>query len=496
LVVVILLALVGAGCSSSSKKSAAARGGAVVGLGTIQPTGSTGVVAVGSAKQTVPADLAFVVVEDANNGLPIGNPTISGGISIGPNGAPILPNPNPSTTAAHDHDKVRAALRPLGIASPAIEFSGPDPSGNSGDPNAGTTQIEVPVAKLPKIATAVVAALEKAGVTVGGKGLRFAVLDCAAALSTARDKAIADAHQRAQALATAAGVKLGELTSMTEQPVQSSPLAYLAGNGQSPCGRASVADTSDIANLSLAALGAKPEVELTESISVSYALAATADRTIAAIGNGEVSGPADAADIVILPSPNIDLSGPAPATKIDSARVLRLLAPLGVAKKDVEVENPNTLSVLQEVSSSSYVRVHVTVERLHAVGAKIVNAVQSVAGAGSSSGVIFSASNCSTLLARARAAAAVDAGKRLDKLALAAHVKTGDIVGVAEVGANVYFPDVDPCHPDLDSLSGNGVLSALASGSSGGGIPTLTGLDANPQVTEQASLSVNRALTS
>jgi len=491
LVVVIVLALAGAACTSSAKKSSApARGGAVVGLGGIQPTGSTGVVAVGSATQKVPADLAFVVVGGGDSGLP----SLGGSITFGPNGAPIVPDPTTIPTA-DDHDKVRAALRPLGIASAAVEFSRPDPNGNSGGPGTATMQIEVPVARLPKIATAVVAALKQSGVRVGAQGLRFAVSDCTAALSTARDKAISDAHERAQALATAAGVTMGQLTSMTEEPVQSSPLSYLSSSGSSPCGRSSIADISEIGNTSLAALDAKPEVDLTESVSVSYALGATADRTISAIGEGEVNGPADAADIVILSSSNFDFSSPSPG-KIDRTRVLRALAALGVPQKDVEVENPNSLSVIQAVTSSSYVRVHVTVARLHAVGAQIVSAVQSVVGSCSSSGVIFSATNCKTLLARARAAAAADAGKRLDRLALAAHEKSCAVVGVADYGINLYLPQLDPCHPDLDSLPGNGVLSALAAGSSGTGIPTLVGLDATPQVTEQVSHTVNRALTS
>jgi uncharacterized protein YggE len=383
-----------------------------------------------------------------------------------------------TTAAANDHAQIRAALRPLGIASTAIDFSRPDPSGNSGPPNSATVQVEVPAAKLPKIATAVVAANKRAGVTVASEGMRFAVLDCTAAISTARDKAIADAHKRAEGLATAAGVTLGEVTSVTEDPAQSSPVAYFSNGVGAPCGRSSVTQNTGISSAPVAALGAKPEVELNESIAVSYALPATDERTIATVGVGEASGPADAADILILPSSNIDFSSPSSHQQIDRARVLRALAPLGVAKKSVEVENPTNPSLLSAVTSTPYVRVHVTVARLHAIGTKIVAVVQSFVGSDGSSGVVFSASNCTTLLARARAAAAADAGKRLDKLALAAKVKAGPIVGVAEVASSVYFPSVDPCNPDLDSLSGTGLISQLASGSGGDGIPTLFGLDA------------------
>src|SRR5205823_10240811 len=110
----------------------------------------------------------------------------------------------------------------------------------------------------------------------------------------------------------------------SEQPAQASPLSYLTSSGQAPCGRAAIAETSGLDGLTLAAFGAKPEVELTETISASYALVASDDRTIAAVGQGEVSGPADAGDIVISPSDQTDFPPTTPA-KIDSGRVLRAL---------------------------------------------------------------------------------------------------------------------------------------------------------------------------
>jgi uncharacterized protein len=490
LVVVIVLVLVGAGCSSSAKKSAARAGG--FGITGLNPTGPIGVVALGSAKQKVRADLAFVVIAEGGG--------LFGAITglQGPGELPSFPPATTAATAGNDHASIRAALRPLGIATAAIQFSRPDASGNSGDLQDETVQVEVPVAELPKIATAVVAAITKVGVSVATQGLRFAVADCVAALSTARDQAFADARKHAQALATAAGVTLGDVTSVSEQPVQASPLSYLTA-GQTPCGRGSVTEVSGIEGLSLSALSAKPEVELTESVSASYALDATDARTIAAVGEGEVSGPADAADIVIAPSTDIEFPTSAASTKIDGARVLKALAPLGIAKKDVEVENPTTVSAFPPDEAASYVSVHVTAARVKTIGAKIVRAVQTVVGAGGTTGVIFSASNCEALLAQARAKAAADGGKRIDKLAAAAKVKAGPIVGVSEAATNILFsglfPSVDPCDTDLDSVEGLGLLSALQSGS-GPGVPTLAALDAEPAVTERVSLGINRALTS
>lgn len=181
--------------------------------------------------------------------------------------------------------------------------------------------------------------------------------------------------------------------------------------------------------------------------------------------------------------------------KIDSPKVLRALAPFGVAKTEVEVEDAAGLSPFSSLPSSSYVRVHVTVAQLKAIGSEIVGAVQAIVGTDSTAGVLFIASNCSDLLARARADAVADAGRRVDKLARAANVHTGAIVGVAEVSALAYFPNLDPCHPDLSLLSTLGLLTGLSS-ATGSGLPSLSGLDATPKVTEHVSLTVNRAMSS
>jgi uncharacterized protein YggE len=490
----VVLVLVGAGCSSSAKQATPVRANAAgIGVAGLDLTGPNGVTAIGSATQTVPADRAFVLVGRGDGGsTAIGGPNIT----IGPDGAPVSVS---STTVAptKEHDAIRAALRPLGIANDAIEFSLPDSSGGGVPVPSGVVQVEVPVAKLPQIGTAVVSAIEKVVGTIGGQGLRFAVRDCTTALSTARDKAVADAHKRAQALATAAGVKLGDLASVSEQPAPAFPFSYLANGGQAVCGSSAASLVVTSSSTPVAELDAKPEVELHESVLATYALGASSVRTIAAAGVGEKSGPADAADIVIVPQFQ-SVSDPfasSQSNKIDSVFVLRALASLGIAKTDVEVENAISLSSFSSSPSSSYVRVHVTVARLKAIGAKIVDAVKAIVGTDSTSGVLFSGSNCDNLLARARTDAVADAGKRIDKLARAANVHPGAIVGVAEVRGIVSLPDIDPCHPDVSSLSSSGLLSGL-SYVTGSGLPSLVGLDATPKVTEQVSLSVNRGMSS
>jgi uncharacterized protein YggE len=489
----VVLVLVGVGCSSSAKQASPVRAGAGgVGIAGLDLSGPNGVSAVGSATQKVPADRAFVVVARGDDGF---SSSSGSSFTIGPGGAPVSVPTSTTVAPAQEHDAVRAALRPLGIASDAIGFSLPDSSGSNGPAGSGVVQVEVPVAKLPKIGIAVVTAIKNVVGTTRGQGLRFAIRDCTAVLSTARDKAVADAHTRAQALATAAGVALGDLTAVSEQPAQASPFAYLASGGQGLCGSSAADVVTTASNTPIAALDAKPEVELRESVSATYALAASSPRTIAAVGVGEESAPADAADIVILPQSASDPTTLGQPNKIDSPEVLRALAAFGVTKTEVEVEDAAGLSPFSSLPSSSYVRVHVTVAQLKAIGSKIVGAVQSVVGTDSTAGVLFSASNCSDLLARARADAVADAGRRVDKLARAANVHAGAIVGVAEVSAVAYVPSVDPCHPDLSSLSTLGLLTGLSS-ATGSGLPSLSSLDATPKVTEQVSLSINRAMSS
>jgi uncharacterized protein YggE len=489
---VLLCAALVAGCSSNSKTSSNVSAAGGVGLGGV-PAGVTGT---GSASQTVPADLAFVVAGLSSNGN--GFDGINSTIIPGPNGTPIsIPTENPNTKNA-DHKAIRTAITSLGLPAAAVEFSA---ASSNFDNGASVVQVEVPVARLPKIAHDVVAAIGKAGAKVSGQGLRLAVSDCAAALTSARTKALANARADAQSIADAGGVSLGQLVSVSEaSPAASSVLSYFSGTN--PCGRGEIPDSSG-PTPRLAALDAPARVDLTESVAATYALKAATDRTVGAIGQGERSGPADAADIIVAPdnSINVDSSGtPTTTTGIDEAAVVRAVRPFGVEEKDVEVENPPSISLDgSSFSGSAYIRVHVTIPQLTKSGHQIAAAIQAVVPNQTDSpdgpgtvGVLFHASNCRDLEKQARVAAAADARRRTDKLASAAHVHAGAVTGMTEPSALPYYPTVDACDFDIDNLANVGALT----GSSYPGVPSLADLDAKPVVTVNVSLQMSRALSS
>lgn len=155
---VLLCCAFATGCSSSGKPSAsdvAAGGG--LGLG----GAPSGVTAGGSARQTVPADLAFVVVGLSGNGSNGSSQFITGS-----NGAPIpVPTENPNAKNP-DHKAIRAAITSLGLPQDAVEFSAE--SSNFGNADS-VVEIEVPVAKLPNIAHDVVDAVRKTGAKISGR---------------------------------------------------------------------------------------------------------------------------------------------------------------------------------------------------------------------------------------------------------------------------------------------------------------------------------------
>jgi hypothetical protein len=141
----------------------------------------------------------------------------------------------------------------------------------------------------------------------------------------------------------------------------------------------------------------------------------------------------------------------------------------------------------------------VSVDVLTKNGTKIVDAVKGgVAGAQAVSGVLFISSACNDLVAQARARAMTDADKRLKGLALAAKVRSGPIVGLAEPRGSISpLPTPpDPCDVDLESFSAGGQIAELLSGSTGvPGAPKLEAIDADPRVTQRVSVTEVRAIT-
>jgi hypothetical protein len=123
--------------------------------------------------------------------------------------------------------------------------------------------------------------------------------------------------------------------------------------------------------------------------------------------------------------------------------------------------------------------------------------VKKVTGAQVQAGVFFTASNCEELVTRAREKATADADRRIARLARAAKLRIGKIVGLDEPSSGLTFgPQLESCPPDFEALEGPGALFSLVSGSYGGpGGLVLQPLDAEAKVMESVSVSETRSIT-
>ena len=472
----LLLLLLATACSSSGK-AAQPRAGAD------PTTGSAGLVGHGKAKQKVPADIAFVIVEPG---------TSDGFGSFDLSGASQELTPD-------QRAEVRSRVHELGVAPSSVHFDAQSLSVGSDFPT--TVRVEVSVSKLPDLASKIANAITDVIENPTTSGLRFAVSDCSAALSTARPAAMADARKQAESLARAADVTLGELRTVKEGSGDSIEAAYLSAlGGGDPCGRSSVSGSSVLSGYggnALLPLDAEPEVELTFSVAATYALTASAGRTLTATGIGEVEAKADRADIVVSSSidgESISLGGgpfsrPEKLTADDRDRIVSGVRAFGVPEGDIEVET-------QAGDVFSYARIHLDISRFRASGTKIVDAVKRVVGEEAQAGVFFTASRCEELVARAREKAVADADKRIDRLASAAKVRVGKIVGLDEPSGFTIGPQIDSCPPDFEALESSGALAGLSVslGSGLGGL-SLQQLDAEAKVMERVSVSETRAIT-
>ena len=105
------------------------------------------------------------------------------------------------------------------------------------DPNiSGTPRVNgyqasqslaIKVRDLDKVGPVIDAGVAAGATSVGG--ISFSLADPTAATDQARQMAVADAHKRAQTLATAAGVTLGAPISVTEESATQPPVYYAAG---------------------------------------------------------------------------------------------------------------------------------------------------------------------------------------------------------------------------------------------------------------------------
>ncbi len=76
-------------------------------------------------------------------------------------------------------------------------------------------------------------------------------------------------------------------------------------------------------------------------------------------------------------------------------------------------------------------------------------------------------------------------------------MKSGALVGLSEPQGSVtpFAEPTDPCDIDLDSLPFSGGIAAILNGNtSGTGVPKLETIDAEPQVTQRASVTEVRAI--
>ena len=87
--------------------------------------------------------------------------------------------------------------------------------------------LSVKVRDLDKLGPVIDAGVAAGATSVGG--ISFSLADPTAATDQARQMAVADAHKRAQSLATAAGVTLGAPISVTEESATQPPVYYAAG---------------------------------------------------------------------------------------------------------------------------------------------------------------------------------------------------------------------------------------------------------------------------
>jgi uncharacterized protein len=130
---------------------------------------------------------------------------------------------------------VIAAVKKQGVADVDLATQGinlnPTYDGNvSGTPRVNGYQasqsLTVKVRDLDKLGPVIDAGVGAGASSVGG--VSFSLADPTAATDQARQMAVADAHKRAQALATAAGVTLGAPISITEESATQPPVYYAA----------------------------------------------------------------------------------------------------------------------------------------------------------------------------------------------------------------------------------------------------------------------------
>jgi uncharacterized protein YggE len=213
--------------------------------------GSSGITATGSGTATAPADSALIYFTYYSNYYPTP--------SEDPNAPPPLP---PAVTAA-DMKPVVDAIVAAGVPAAGVEATA-DPS------SMGSFRIRARMDRPTQATVQRVIAAANEAATKGGKyaggGSQVAYLtnNCAAVENQARQNAIRDLQSRATALASAAGIQMGNMMSIAESSIW--------GMGYSPtCPSAS--DPMVVQNpyaIAPADLTVPPVVQVTSQVTATY----------------------------------------------------------------------------------------------------------------------------------------------------------------------------------------------------------------------------------
>ncbi|HTS14905.1 MAG TPA: SIMPL domain-containing protein [Candidatus Sulfotelmatobacter sp.] len=137
---------------------------------------------------------------------------------------------------------VIAAVKGQGVADADLATQGIDLNPTYGDQTVSGTprvtgyqaseSLSVKVRDIDKVGPVLDAGVNAGATSVGG--ISFSLADPTAATAQARQMAVKDAHDRAQALATAAGVTLGAPISITEESATQPPIYYATGAAVAP----------------------------------------------------------------------------------------------------------------------------------------------------------------------------------------------------------------------------------------------------------------------
>jgi uncharacterized protein len=340
-------------------------------------------------------------------------------------------------------------------------------------------QAKVPLNDVAASSRRVFDAIESSAGRPEQTGVQFGLEDCATGLDSLRRAAFKAAEAKAKSAANAGGLTLGQIIATSD----AAPLnVYAPGLTSDPCDPLADLQFKGIGNFK--AVDSKPEMEVSVSISVTYALAGdvrAADASgLTASGSGRVTAEANEAYVVVLVQPNYGPTGPRPISERDKAEVVAKLKELGVAEADIKFHSSNfggPLVVSIEMADLA---------RVSRDGDDIGDVIEDVMGAGQGKGVVFTHSRCRDVEDEARKEALADARAKAERLAAVTGVKLGKPRSVSDAGAqaNPYGgAAIDPCSEDLSTLAFNPY----------GGAGSLKAFDAKPEFEIAASVLITFA---